>query len=113
MAISIRRRGIARLARRKFDRRLAVFGSMMLFYFPMQGVASEVRIIFFLFQPARGIEAFFIASGDITGDRFTLGSGLGALEDNDVSGHNYSFYSLLSDAGSSSSPSPPSSSVSP
>jgi hypothetical protein len=63
----------------------------MLFYFPMQGVASEVRIIFFLFQPARGIEAFFIASGDITGDRFTLGSGLGALEDNDVSGHNYSF----------------------
>ena len=57
----------------------------------MQGMASEVRIIFFLFQSAGGIEAFFIASGDITGDRFTLGSGLGALEDNDVSGHNYSF----------------------
>ena len=58
----------------------------------MQGVASEVRIIFFLFQSARGIEAFFIASGDITGDGFTLGSGLGALEDNDVSGHNYSLF---------------------
>jgi hypothetical protein len=110
MAISMRRRGIARFARRKFDRRLAVFGSIVLLYFTMQRVASEEGIIFFLFQPAWGIGAFLIAGGDITGDRLTLGFGLGALEDNDVSGHNYS---LLSDAGSSSSPSLPSSSVNP
>ena len=64
---------------------------MVLFYFTMQGMASEVGIIFFLFQSAWGIGAFFVASGDVTGDGFTLGSGLGALEDNDVSGHNYSF----------------------
>jgi hypothetical protein len=76
----------------------------------MQRVAPEERIVFLLFQATRGIEAFFIARGDIAGDRLAFGSGLGALEDNDVSGHNYS---LLSDAGSSSSPSPPSSSVSP
>jgi hypothetical protein len=59
------------LARRKFDRRLAVFGSMVLFYFTMQGMASEVGIIFFLFQSAWRIGAFFIAGGDVTGDRFT------------------------------------------
>src|ERR1700746_4167577 len=101
---------MARLARRKLDRRLAVFGSIRLLYLTMQGMASEEGIIFFLFQAAWGIRAFLIAGGDITGDRFTLGSGLGALEDNDVSRHNYS---LFSEAGSSSSPSPPSSSVNP
>jgi hypothetical protein len=110
MAISMRRLGIARLARRKFDRRLAVFGSIKLLYFAMERVASEERVIFFLFQAAWSVGAFFISGGDIARDRFALGSGLGALEDNDVSRHNYS---LLSDTGSSSSPSPPSSSVNP
>jgi hypothetical protein len=76
----------------------------------MERMASEEGIIFFLFQAARGIGAFFVAGGDVAGDGFTLGSSLGALQDNDVSWHNYS---LLSDTGSSSSPSPPSSSVNP
>jgi hypothetical protein len=81
-----------------------------LLYFAMEGMASEERVIFFLFQAAWSVGAFFISGGDIAGDRFALGSGFGALEDNDVSRHNYS---LLSDTGSSSSPSPPSSSVNP
>jgi hypothetical protein len=37
----------------------------------MEGMASEERIVFFLFQAAWGIGAFFIAGGDIAGDRFT------------------------------------------
>src|SRR5580693_811560 len=110
MAISIRRRGMARFARRKFDRRLAVFGSIILLYFAMQCMAPQERVVFFLFEPSWGVQALFVTGGDIARNRFSLGLGLGAFQDNDVSRHNYS---LFSEAGSSSSPSPPSSSVNP
>jgi hypothetical protein len=34
-------------------------------------MASEVGIIFFLFQSAWGIGAFFVTSGDVAGDWLT------------------------------------------
>src|ERR1700738_564178 len=97
MAISIRRRGMARFARRKFDRRLAVFGSIILLYFAMQCMAPQERVVFFLFEPSWGVQALFVTGGDIARNRFSLGLGLGAFQDNDVSRHNYS---LFSEAGS-------------
>src|SRR5580693_4602111 len=103
MAISIRRRGMARFARRKFDRRLAVFGSIILLYFAMQCMAPQERVVFFLFEPSWGVQALFVTGGDIARNRFSLGLGLGAFQDNDVSRHNYS---LFSEVGSSSSVNP-------
>jgi len=76
-----------RFARRKFDLRLAFFGSMGLLHFPVQGMTAEKWIILLLLQAARRIQALFVACADVAGDRFTLGLGFCALENDNVPGH--------------------------
>jgi len=87
VAISIRRRGIIRFARRKFDLRLAFFGSMNLFYLPMESASLEERIVLFLFQASRRIEALFVTRGDVTRSWFAFRFRLRALNRDDIPRH--------------------------
>src|SRR5450432_1297111 len=106
----MRRRGIVRLARRKAERRLAVFGCI-LSGLPVECVPLHERIVFFLFQPIRRPRAFLVAGRHITRSRHAGGLRFGAFESNDFLGHVR--YSLASGVASSSSPSRASSSVRP
>src|ERR1700679_2165426 len=94
--MSMRRRGIERLARRNAERRFGVFGSMILavidiegflFDFAVQGVPAEERIVLLLLEAVGGVRALFIARGGVPGRGLPLGLGLGALDRDDVSGH--------------------------
>src|SRR5438132_8341378 len=111
--MSIRRRGMARLARRNAERRLAVLGCIGLFGFAMKRVLSQKRIVFLFLEPVRRARAFFVPRGHVTRDRFAERFRFGAFEGDNFLRHRR--YSLVSAAGaaSSSSPSPPSSSVKP
>ena len=53
----------------------------------MQRMPTEERIILFLFQASRCIEAFLVSGADVTGDRFALRFRLGAFESNDIPWH--------------------------
>src|SRR6476661_8449311 len=86
VAISMRRRGITRLARRKFDLRLAFFGSIYLLHLPMKSASAQKRIVLLLFQPPRCVQAFFVARADVTGNRFTLRLRLRAFKSDDSRG---------------------------
>src|SRR2546421_8866121 len=111
--ISIRRRGMARLARRNAERRLAVLGCIRLFGFAMKRVLSQKRIVFLFLEPVPRARAFLVSLAHVTRNRFAERFRFGAFEGDNFLGHRC--YSLVSAAGvaSSSSPSPPSSSVKP
>src|SRR5436853_3704594 len=79
----------------------------------MKRVLSQKRIVFLFFEPVRRARTLFIPLGHITRNRFAERFRFGAFEGDNFLGHRC--YSLVSAAGvaSSSSPSPPSSSVRP
>src|SRR5438132_5691276 len=112
--MSIRRRGMARLARRNAERRLAVLGCIgKLFGFAMKRVLSQKRIVFLFLEPVRRARTFLVPRRHVARDRFAERFRFGAFENDNFLCHRC--YSLDSAAGaaSSSSPSPPSSSVKP
>ena len=88
-----------------------VFRFHRLLDLPMQGAAAQERIVFLFLQAAGCVGAFFVTRADVTGDRLTFRFRFRALESDNVPWHDgYSFESVMV---SSSSPSPPSSSVKP
>src|SRR4051812_42102372 len=106
--MSMRRRGIVRLALRKLVRRCGVLGCIKLLGFAMERVALQIRVVFLLFEPVRCVRALFVARRDIARDGFAFGFCLRAFEDDKIAAHKLKGnYSLVSVAGSSSSPSPP------
>src|SRR5207302_8005891 len=111
--MSIRRRGMARLARRNAVRRLAVLGCIRLLGFAMKRVLPQKRVVFLFLEPVRRARTFFVSLAHVTRNRFTERFRFGAFENDNFLCHRR--YSLVSAAGaaSSSSPSPPSSSVKP
>src|ERR1700693_5384551 len=115
MLMSIRRRGMARLARRNAERRLAVFGCIRLFGCAMKRVFPQKWIVFLFLEPVRRARTLFVPRGHVTRSRFAQRFRFGALEgDNFLSHVRYSFDSGAGVASdSSASPSPPSSSVKP
>jgi hypothetical protein len=50
-----------------------------LLHLPMKGASAQKRIVLFLLQTARCIQAFFVARADVTGNRFTFRLRLRAL----------------------------------
>src|SRR5579862_2093729 len=109
--MSMRRRGMMRLARRNALRRFAVLGSMMLLGLAVQGVPPQIGIILLLFEPVGGVRALLVARGHVARNGFARGCRFRAFQGYDVAGH--SVYSFVSAGVSSSSDSPASSSVSP
>src|SRR5690242_13370836 len=101
---------MVRFARRKAERRLAVFGCILL-GLPVEGVPFHKRIVFLLLEPLRSPRAFLVARRHITRDRRARRFRFSTLESDDFLRH--SNYSLVSTTVSSSSPSRASSSVNP
>jgi hypothetical protein len=58
-----------------------------LLHLPMKGASAQKRIVLFLLQPARCIEAFFVARADVAGNRFTFRLRLRALKSDDFPRH--------------------------
>lgn len=58
-----------------------------LFDFPVQGVSTQARVVFFLFEPVGGARTLFVAFSDIARRGFSFGSGLGAFEGYDFLWH--------------------------
>ena len=78
----------------------------------VEGVPLQKRIVFLLFQTIGRARAFFVPRGRVARDRLAERLGFGAFEGNNFLRHgDYSFASV--GAASSSSASPPSSSVKP
>src|SRR5205085_5892157 len=113
--MSIRRRGMARLARRKAERRLAVLGCIRLFSFAVKRVFPQKRIVFLFLEPVRRLRTLLVPLGHVTRDRFSERFRFGAFEGDNFLGHfRYSFDSGAGVASdSSASPSLSSSSVKP
>src|SRR2546429_153883 len=113
--MSIRRRGMARLARRNAGRRLAGLGCIRLFGLAMKRVLAQKRVVFLFLEPVRRLRAFFVSRSHITRDRFAERFRFGAFESDNFLGHvRYSFDSGAGVASdSSASPSFSSSSVKP
>src|SRR5438270_4767474 len=114
--MSIRRLGMARLARRNAERRLAVLGCIWkLFGFAMKCMLAQKRIVFLFLEPVRRAGAFLVPRGRVTRNRFAESFCFSALEGDNLLRHvRYSFDSGAGVASdSSASPSPPSSSVKP
>src|SRR5256885_11240231 len=79
----------------------------------MKRVLAQKRIVFLFLEPVRRARAFLVARGHVTRNRFAERFRFGAFEGDNFLGHrNYSLDSAAG-AASSSSPSPPSSSVKP
>ena len=64
-----------------------VFRFHDLLHLPMKSTSAQERIVLFLFQPTRCIEAFFITRSHVTRNWFTFGLCLRALNSNDVPRH--------------------------
>src|SRR5256885_10252850 len=112
--MSIRRRGMARLARRKAERRLAVLGCIRLFGFAVKRVLPQKRIVFLFLEPVRRARTLLVPPGHVTRNRFAERFRFGAFESDNFLGHRrYSFVSCAGVASSSPSPSLSSSSVKP
>src|ERR1700741_683034 len=79
MAMSILRRGMARLARRKAERRLAVFGCMLL-RLPVQRVPSQKRVVLLLFQSIRCARTLPVPRRHVTRNWLAQRFGLGAFQ---------------------------------
>src|ERR1051326_9379995 len=111
-AMSIRRRGMARLARRKAERRLAVFGCIRLFRLAVKRVPTQKWVVFFPLEPVRCARALLVARRHVTRHWFAQRFRFGAFESDNFLRHkidNYSrtwSYSFVSTgAACSSSPS--------
>src|SRR5256885_15380101 len=76
----MRRRGMVRLARRKAERRLAVFGCMRSASLAVKRMLFQKRIVFFLFQPVRGARALLVSRRHITRNRFAQSLSLSAFQ---------------------------------
>src|SRR6202040_4122626 len=101
--MSILRRGMARLARRKAERRLAVLGCIRLFGFAMKRVLTQMRIVFLFLEPVRRARTFLVTRGHVPRNRFAQRFRFGALEGDDFLGHRgYSFDSCAGVASDSS-----------
>ena len=87
MEMSIRRRGMARLARRNAERRLAVLGCMRLLGLAMKRVLSQKGIVFLLFQTVRRLRALLVTRRHVTGDRFSESFRFGAFQGDDLLRH--------------------------
>src|SRR5438034_9026561 len=113
--MSIRRRGMARLARRNAERRLAVLGCIRLFSLAMKRVFPQKRIVFLFLEPVRRLRALLVPLGHVTRNGFTERFRFRAFEGDNFLGHlRYSFDSCAGVASDSSpSPSLSSSSVKP
>src|SRR4029077_2054594 len=113
--MSIRRRGMARLARRNAERRLAVLGCIRLLGFAMKRVLAQMRVVFLFLEPVRRARTLLVPRSHVTRHRFAQRFRFGAFEGDNFLGHlRYSFDSGAGVASdSSASPSPPSSSVKP
>src|SRR3982751_2177343 len=86
--MSMRRRGIGRLCRRKAERRLGVLGwDMGLLGLAVQRAPFQIRVVLFFLQPIRSVGTLFVARGNVTGDRFAFGFRLGAFQDDEIAGH--------------------------
>src|SRR5207248_9641723 len=106
-----------RLARRKAERRLAVFGCIRSTDLPVKGMFFQKRIVFFLLQPVWRPGALLVPARHVARRRFTQRFCLGAFQCDDFLRHNfvvkcYSF-SAVGAGCSSSSVSGASSSVKP
>jgi hypothetical protein len=64
-----------------------VFRFHCLLDLPMKGASAQKRIVLFLLQSARCIQAFFVARADVTGNRFTFRLRLRALKSDDFPRH--------------------------
>lgn len=107
----MRRRGIVRFARRKAERRLAVFGCTNLTGFAVKSVPLQKGIIFLFFETVWRTRALFVSRAHITRDGLAEAFGFSAFESDDFLRHTYSF--STAGAASSSVSSGPSSSVKP
>jgi hypothetical protein len=71
MAISIRRRGMGRLARRNAERRFGVFGCIDgLLSLAVQRVSSQKWIVFLFLEPIRRARTFFVSRSHVARRRF-------------------------------------------
>src|SRR5438477_7692939 len=68
--MSIRRRGMARLARRNAERRLAVLGCIRLFGFAVKRVLAQKWVVFLFLEPVWGARTFLVPRGHVTRNRF-------------------------------------------
>ena len=55
---------------------------------PVERMPFEKRVIFLLFQAARGIRTFLVPSAHVTGSRLAFSFRFCAFQSNDVAGHN-------------------------
>src|SRR5439155_3168587 len=85
--MSIRRLGMARLARRNAERRLAVLGCIRLFGFPVKRVFSQERIVLLFLEPVWGARTFLVPLAHVTRNRFAERFRFGALEGDNFLGH--------------------------
>src|SRR6266567_1368622 len=76
----MRRRGMVRLARRKAERRLAVFGCMRSAGLAVKRMFFQKRVVFFLFQPVRCARALLVSRRHVTRNGFTQSFSLGAFQ---------------------------------
>src|SRR2546430_12136870 len=102
---------MGRLARRNVERRFGVFGCIKsLLCFAVQCVPPQKGIVFLFLEPIRCPRTFFVPRGHVARHGFPQGSRLSALQNDDFLRHQrHSFTSV--GVTSSSSVSPPSSSV--
>src|SRR6266496_119219 len=88
MAMSIRRRGMVRFARRNAERRLGVLGCIRsLFRFAMKSMPLQEWIVFLFLEPIRRARTFLVSRGHVTRRRLAERLGLGAFEDNNFLRH--------------------------
>jgi hypothetical protein len=64
-----------------------VFRFHYLFHLSMECAPLQKRVVLFLFQAARSIEAFFVTRSDVTRRRFAFRFRLRALNSNDIPRH--------------------------
>ena len=78
---------MVRLARRKAERRLAVFGCIRSADLPVKSMFFQKRIVFFLFQPVWRPGALLVPGRHVARGWFTQRFGLGAFKRNDFLRH--------------------------
>src|SRR5215471_4815428 len=88
MAMSIRRRGMGRFARRNAERRFGVFGCITgLFGLAMQCAPPQKRIVFFLLQSVRRARTFLVTSRHVTRRRLSKRLSLRAFKSDNLLRH--------------------------
>lgn len=86
--MSIRRRGMARFARRNAERRLGVLGCTGgLLRFPMESMPLQEWIVFLFLEPIGRARAFLVSRGHVTRRRLAERFRLGAFQSNNFLRH--------------------------